>query len=243
MKNNEAEFKLLNGTIRDLVLKTTTIEFLFSGADQPKMAGAGSLAAALGLSGIAAGMATMSSEEIREPVTNATFYLNDIKVMALLWAFPFKEGDDVQVVAEPSEGYYIGFAVLNPKEKIIALYPHVSAGSKAHWKNVIKLSSVVGGAAAIFGGTMGLLSLAAVGDEPLSKSLPFVGLCMIAVMCLFFLIGCRIGRRFIKFTKMAERIFLSLGWKNVGDINLRKITKIKIKPEDSHLIGDRCFRY
>ncbi|WP_434031761.1 putative type VI secretion system effector [[Pseudomonas] boreopolis] len=110
------------------------------------MAATGALAAAMGLSGMAAGMAAMSVEEMSEPVTKASFDLDGKHVDALLWNWPFKEGDEIQVVAEPTnDGRYTGFAVLDPKERIIVLYPHVSAGSKVHWKSVSKISLLSGG--------------------------------------------------------------------------------------------------
>ncbi len=88
----------------------------------------------------------MSVEEMSEPVTKASFDLDGKHVDALLWNWPFKEGDEIQVVAEPTnDGRYTGFAVLDPKERIIVLYPHVSAGSKVHWKSVSKISLLSGG--------------------------------------------------------------------------------------------------
>ncbi|RBC38452.1 hypothetical protein BRN40_21175 [Xanthomonas oryzae pv. oryzae] len=60
---------------------------------------------------------------------------------------------------------------------------------------------------------------------------------------LFFLIGLNIGRRFKPFIEMAEPIFTLLGWKDVKNINLRKITKEKKKPTDPPAMGDSYFRY
>nr|WP_309303073.1 putative type VI secretion system effector [Xanthomonas oryzae] len=120
------------------------VQRFLSASDQGGMAATGAVAAALGLSGAAAGMVAMSMEEMKEPVSKVSFDVGGRHVEALLWNWPFKEGDEVQVVAEPTKGgVYIGFAVLDPKEKIIVLYPHVSAGGRAHWKNVFKISSMV----------------------------------------------------------------------------------------------------
>ncbi|WP_241243217.1 hypothetical protein [Xanthomonas oryzae] len=52
-----------------------------------------------------------------------------------------------------------------------------------------------------------------------------------------------IGSRFTPFIEMAEPIFTLLGWKDVKNINLRKITKEKKKPTDPPAMGDSYFRY
>ncbi|UXW14504.1 hypothetical protein IXO221_009165 [Xanthomonas oryzae pv. oryzae] len=60
---------------------------------------------------------------------------------------------------------------------------------------------------------------------------------------MFSWLGYRIGRRFSSFIEMAEPIFISLGWTDVKNINLREITKLKRKPTDPPAMGDSYFRY
>ncbi|WYL73276.1 putative type VI secretion system effector [Xanthomonas oryzae pv. oryzicola] len=66
------------------------------------------------------------------------------------------------------------------------------------------------------------------------------GFLMLAILGL---ISYNIGRRFNLFIDMAEPIFTLLGWKDVKNINLRKITKEKKKPTDPPAMGDSYFRY
>lgn len=84
----------------------------------------------------------MSTDEWHEPVVEAKFVVNGQSVRALLWSFPFREGDDVEVVGESLAGEFIAYAVLSPSQRLIALYPHISAGSRAHLLSVLRISAL-----------------------------------------------------------------------------------------------------
>ncbi|MBA8680781.1 putative type VI secretion system effector [Stenotrophomonas tumulicola] len=243
--NGQAQ--VLSGRLRNVKVTNTTAEVFFRAGDREGMAATGVAAAALGLSGAAAGMVAMSMEEMSEPVSQVSFDIDGKHVEALLWNWPFKEEDEVQVVVEPSpSGSYTGFAVLDPREQIIVLYPHVSAGGVAHWKNVIRLSSLVSAALVVF---IYLLVMAityfpgGVRGDRFYDFAKFMLLASPLQFLLFFVIGCRMGRRFTAFVRMAEPIFAVLGWKNVRNISLRKMTKAKKKPTDPPAMGDSYFRY
>ncbi|RBH91538.1 hypothetical protein BRL93_09995 [Xanthomonas oryzae pv. oryzae] len=247
MEDFSSQAQVLSGILENVKIKNTTAEVFFRRDDSERIAATGVAAAALGLSGAAAGMAAMSMDEAKEPVCQVSFDLGDKHVEGMLWDWPFKEGDEVQVVVEPAlAGGYICFAVLDPKEKIIALYPHVSAGGKAHWRNVIKLSAKVAIAIAVAADIF-ILSIVffaggARGGGFMEFAL-FSLMPMLTAALIFFAIGCRIGRRFIPFVEMAEPIFTLLGWKDVKNINLRNITKAKKKSTDPPAMGDSYFRY
>ena len=243
MRSQQSNTQVINGTIRNLSVENITAEVFFRQSDREGMAATGALAAAMGLSGMAAGMVAMSAEETREPVTKVSFDLDGKAVEALLWNWPFKEGDQVQVVAERSADIFIGFAVLDPKEKIIVLYPHLSAGNLAHWKNVIKISLIIGAAITFIACCLALMGSFSVGGISISGIFKVIGIGVISGIIFFSWLGYRMGRRFIVFTNMSEKIFTALGWKNVSNINLRKITKSKRKPSDPPAMGDSYFRY
>ncbi|ENZ95654.1 hypothetical protein O1K_08687 [Xanthomonas fragariae LMG 25863] len=238
----------MRGKLRNLVLEDTTIETFISQSDQAGMASAGVMAAALGLSGQAAGMVAMSMEEIREPVVKATFTVDDQPVEALLWNFPYYEGTQVDVVVDgvTESGANIGFAVISPEEGTGVFYPHVSAGRKAHRWNVLKWSIIGGGGAFIFGFLVGAFLFFFAGGargEFLIKSVLYLVLGCLIFFLISLVIGFRMGRRFGVFVSMAERIFTALGWNRVEHIDLRKITKEKRKPTDPPALGDTFFRY
>ncbi|AXQ08857.1 putative type VI secretion system effector [Xanthomonas oryzae] len=243
-EHEKSDACIITGTLSNVKLENTTAEIFFSASDQGGMAATGAVAAALGLSGAAAGMVAMSMEEMKEPVSKVSFDVGGRHVEALLWNWPFKEGDEVQVVAEPTKGGgYIGFAVLDPKEKIIVLYPHVSAGGRAHWKNVFKISSMVT-SVIIF-----LMLAFMVVAYTFSKEMKFEAVYIVGggasliMLAIATWVSYRIGNRFTPFIEMAEPIFTLLGWKDVKNINLRKITKGKMKPTDPPAMGDNYFRY
>ncbi|WP_341273021.1 putative type VI secretion system effector [Xanthomonas oryzae] len=246
-ESSEFQAQVLSGKLSNVKLKNTTAEVFFRQSDAEGIATTGVVAAALGLSGAAAGMVAMSLDETKEPVCQVSFDLGDKHVEGMLWNWPFKEGDEVQVVVEPAlNGGYICFAVLDPKDKIISLYPHVSAGGKAHWRGVFKLSakaSIFIAAVAYF--LMVCLTFFAVGmrGDEFVRFIFFLLLPVSLSALIFFVIGCRIGRRFTPFVEMAEPIFTLLGWKDVKNINLRKITEAKKKPTDPSAMGDSYFRY
>ncbi|QBG90062.1 hypothetical protein EYC54_06425 [Xanthomonas oryzae] len=70
-----------------------------------------------------------------------------------------------------------------------------------------------------------------------------VGLAVLIALVASAWISYRIGRRFMPFVDMAEPIFALLGWNDVKNVDLRKITKAKKKPTDPPAMGDSYFRY
>ncbi|AKO04471.1 putative type VI secretion system effector [Xanthomonas oryzae pv. oryzicola] len=241
---SEEYAKVLTGTLTNVKVTNTVSDVFFRAGDSEGMAATGAVAAALGESGLAAGMVAMSTEEMKDQVCLVSFDIDGKHVEGMLWNWPFKDGDEVQAVVEPGKaGNYIGFAVSDPKEKIIVLYPHVSAGTAAHWKNVAKY---VAYAAIILNLVLVLfLSLLYVttDDGSLEFLLKAGGMTMLCVLALCAWVGYRLGNRFTPFIEMAEPIFTLLGWKDVKNINLRKITKEKKKPTDPPAMGDSYFRY
>ncbi|WP_425526893.1 putative type VI secretion system effector [Xanthomonas oryzae] len=243
MESQETHARVLSGILSNVKVKNTTAGIFFRAGDREGIATTGVVAATMGLSGAAAGMVAMSMDEMKEPVCQVSFDIDGKHVEALLWNWPFKDGDHVQVVAEPAgTDFFTGFAVLEPDEKIIVLYPHVLAGGRAHWRNVIILSLLAGAVSTFIVLCVLVVIGEVIGISLLARPLFTLG-CFLLGTALFFLIGLNIGRRFKPFIEMAEPIFTLLGWKDVKNINLRKITKEKKKPTDPPAMGDSYFRY
>ncbi|MGY4882611.1 hypothetical protein EI541_16200 [Xanthomonas citri pv. eucalyptorum] len=242
----EEHAQVLTGTLSNVKVTNTVSDVFFRAGDREGMAATGVAAAALGESGLAAGMVAMSTEEMSDQVCLVSFDLDGKHVEGMLWNWPFKDGDEVQAVVEPASGHgYTCFAVLDPKEQIIALYPHVSAGGKAHWRRLIKLAGLF----------IGILNMAALtillfvffsldSEDKRVEGIYIVGLgAVILITSIFSLIAYRIGRRFTPFIRMAEPIFTALGWSDVKNIDLRLTTKLNKKPTDPPAMGDSYFRY
>ncbi|AXM10419.1 hypothetical protein BRM61_26100 [Xanthomonas oryzae pv. oryzae] len=242
--DNNFHALLLSGTLSNVKVNNTTADIFFRAGDSKGMAATGVVAAAIGLSGAAAGMAAMSMDEMKEPVCQVSFDIDGKHVEALLWNWPFKDGDEVKAVVEPGpSGNYIGFAVLDPNDQVIVLYPHISTGGKAHWRNVLKIAFLVIGGLSILTWTFFLVIYVLVERVEL-KAAVIGGLSgSLGIFVIFGWIIYNIGSRFTPFIEMAEPIFTLLGWKDVKNINLRKITKEKKKPTDPPAMGDSYFRY
>lgn len=224
------------GVVSDLRVQHAVKNIFWHDGDSEGMAATGAFAAALGLSGPAAGMAMMSAEEMAEPVTKVEFQLGDLAVEGLLWNWPFSEGDLVRVVGtRDSEGKFFAISVLDEQKRLIVSYPHVSAGSIAHWIVVLKLSLIISIP------WWGLI----IGWFAWMTSAPFHFLArsyLIGVL-VFCVVGYRIGRRFVSYARMADSVFSTLGWKGARRMNLRRVTKRKRQPGDHPALGDTYFRY
>ena len=243
MENISNNIEVISGIVHNLKIDNTMADIFFQPADREGMATTGTLAAAMGLSGIAAGMASASIEETKEPICRASFELDGKRINALLWSWPFKEGDFVQVVVEPFGDDYIGFAVIDPGVRVVVLYPHVTAGRNAHWSRVIKIIMLMTVGFSLLGSAIFLYLYFSSEKTDIRILFYMIGGVVIGSLLIFGTIGYRIGNRFTPFVKMAGRIFTALGWKDVTNIDLRKITKAKKKETDPPAMGDSYFRY
>ena len=235
--------RVLVGTMRSLKVEVTTVD-AFQGEElQKRSALAGTLAAAAGLSGLAAGMVAMSMEEMREEAFALTFQLGDEEVRAVLWGNPFQDGDEVEVVAEEADGYMRAFAVLRPRDRIIALFPHVVSGRSAHIKTTIRGLLWMSLAVVIVTNVVLAFFWVLGGGGDLPMLIVTIGVVILAVVAIFSLIGWNVSRKYLPFVKMAEIVFTSVGWKNPEEINLRKKTMISIRPDDPSALGPFYFRY
>ncbi|WP_256723360.1 putative type VI secretion system effector [Xanthomonas oryzae] len=102
MESQETHARVLSGILSNVKVKNTTADIFFRAGDREGIATTGVVAATMGLSGAAAGMVAMSMDEMKEPVCQVSFDIDGKHVEALLWNWPFKDGDHVQVVAEPA---------------------------------------------------------------------------------------------------------------------------------------------
>ncbi|UNE64486.1 putative type VI secretion system effector [Xanthomonas oryzae] len=241
---NKMPTQVLSGILSNVKVSNTTAEVFFRDGDREGMAATGAVAAALGLSGAAAGMVAMSLDEMSEPVSQVSFDFGDKHIKALLWNWPFKDGDEVQVVAElNSDGSYTGFAVSEPREKIIVLYPHVSAGGRAHWTRILRFAAFAGVAVSAVVSVALILVTMTGAFSHIKIPISFYIFLFIGNMVISLWVGYRIGKRFNPFINMAEPIFSALGWTDVKSIDLRKTTKTKKKQTDPPAMGDSYFRY
>ncbi len=124
----------LRGKISNLSITRAKSNFLFSDRDKNRFGAIAVIAAAAGQSGAAAGV-MQSTSQMNEEADIVRFDVGGEAVEGWLWRSPFHEGDDVEVVVEPSDGSLWLWAVLRTSDRTIALYPHCIRGMRSHWRN------------------------------------------------------------------------------------------------------------
>lgn len=234
---------VLRGIVRNLTVRETTVDAFQGDALRTRTGAAGALAAAGGLSGIAAGMVEMSMDEMKEIAFGVSFEIDGKSVRGVLWNCFFDDGDEVEVVAEPLGDHWNAFAVARPSDRIIALFPHVVSGTLAHyitsvtlWLKFALLVMVGGGA---------LMAIIWALDGRADWTGYFIALFGGGTVAatLFGLVGVGVARKYMPFTRIAEIVFNALGWQNAKCINLRKRTMKTIRPDDPPALGPFYFRY
>lgn len=138
------------------------------------------------------------------------------------------------MVAAKAGGHWEALAVARPADRIIALYPHLSRGRKAHviaaiflWTKIMTWFTVAFSLLAL------LITLTS--DLPphaissMLWQLPTVGL---PSVWLFFLMpGIHITWRWMRFVRVAEDVFRTFGWQDVERIDLCKSSRNSKGPD------------
>ncbi|WP_411832377.1 putative type VI secretion system effector [Pseudoxanthomonas mexicana] len=243
MKKQElSERRILRGGIRNYRVRRTTEDFFFSASERRGMAATGLAASAMGLLGV--GVALMGeSTDTYEEADLAEFEVEGEPVQAFLWLSPFAEGDEVEVVAERVGTVWKAFGIARPVDRIIAMRPHCSRGSKAHWKMVARWCFLTwGGASLLVGILLALINVFDGGGGWFSLFLGFSYGC-IGALIIFSVIAWSVGRKYIGFVRMTEIVFGRLGWRDVENIDLPAKSRRLRRPEDPDELGFTYFRY
>ncbi|SAK88079.1 hypothetical protein AWB75_06019 [Caballeronia catudaia] len=173
------------------------------------------------------------------------FDLEGQRVRAWVWVSVFKDGDEVEVVAERGATEWQAFGVRRINDGIVALHPHCSRGRYAHYKKSAKLFFKV---MAIFFTAFYAMGLVVCLFQSLTWSewkglLPiFLGGTLIS-MGIYGVIAYRIASKFMGFVRLAEGIFEGFGWKDVRNIDLPAMTMKSKQPGEPGPLGILYFRY
>jgi hypothetical protein len=173
------------------------------------------------------------------------FELDGKSVKAWVWISMFKEGDEVEVVAEPDDNGWLGYGIRRISDRIVALHPHCSRGRYAHYKASFSWFFKLFGAL-----LLGFWILVEKVGYFKSASMVDVAPIILAITVASLLgaltygvIAYRIAMRFMGFVRLAEGIFQVFGWPDVKNIDLPAITKKSTKPGDPAALGILFFRY
>jgi hypothetical protein len=232
---------ILQGRLANYQGERVAMDLILRDVDHRAM-GLTAVAAALAGSGGAVGLAAFA--DTREEMTKVQFDLNGRHVQGWLTWSPFKEDDEVEVIAEQGkDGRYQAFAILRPADRVIALYPHCSRGRFAHYKAsarwALKFFLPVYLAFCLLMVVIFLVK----GQLGIADYFSLVGGGGAISGAVFAVVSFRIASKFMPFVRLAENLFTVLGWKNVKSIDLPARTKAKRKAGDTPGLGTLYFRY
>ena len=234
--------QLLRGRISNLRQTRRSQDFLFTAADRTKMGAAAITAGVVGLGGIAVGLSGMAMDTTEE-ADLLEFNLDQKRIRAWVWTSVFKDGDEVEVVAEEADDGWQGYGVRRIDDKIVALYPHCSRGRYAHYKATFAWLIKIYGALYVFMWVLGIVMMALRRDTDYYSFVTYMLMGGLSGLLVFGFIALRISSKMMGFVRLAEGIFDGFGWKNVKSIDLPSITKKGKKPGDPGPLGVLYFRY
>ncbi|WP_254074247.1 putative type VI secretion system effector [Burkholderia sp. S171] len=215
---------------------------LITPADRRATGAAAILAALAGQGGAA--VAGLNAMNIREEADFVEFELNGEPVEGWLTFAPFKNGDEVTVVASRENGGWHAFGVMR-SDYVTALHPCCSRGRYAHFKATVKWWLII--SSVLMTACLGLFVIVGTFSENLHLMIesrfliPFAG-GNILFLAISGLIAINRSRKFMPAVRLAESIFAGFGWKNVKNIDLPAITKKYKLPGEGLEVGMLYFR-
>ncbi|MDG0027132.1 putative type VI secretion system effector [Trinickia sp. Y13] len=236
--------KLLRGRIQKLRKRRCRRDFFFTASDRASMGETAIAAGLAGLGGIASGLGSMAMDTAEE-ADLVEFELDGKAIRAWLWISVFREGDDVELVAEPEGDIWMGYGIRRISDRIVALHPHCSRGRYAHYKASFSWFVKIVGSLLIANFLLGAIVMYAK-SLPLAEAIPFLLVSLAASVALaltYGVIAFRASMRFMGFVRLAEGIFRVFGWPDVQNIDLPAITRKSKKPGDPGALGILFFRY
>lgn len=234
--------QLLRGHIRNLRSTRQSQEFLFTDDDRTAMGVTAVAAGLAGLGGVAIGLAA-SADDTAEDADLLEFELDGKSIRAWVWVSVFKEGDEVEIVAERFGQIWHAFGIRRVSDRIVALHPHCSRGRYAHYKATVRWWFLIYSSLML---VMIVLGVVMSFFDPVENWLVIFymyagGGAMVAAI--LGVIAFNISRKFMGFVRLAEGIFSGFGWKSVKSIDLLAITKKSKKPGDPGALGVLYFRF
>lgn len=197
-----------------------------------------------GLGGIATGLSAAALDTTEE-ADLLSFDLDGRQVRAWVWTSVFREGDEVEVVAERSDEGWRGYGIRRVADGIVALHPHCSRGRYAHYKKsfalFFKVIAIFFMAFYTMGFIVGLCKSMTLTD--VKVIFPPLLAASLTAAAIYGVIAYRIAWKFMGFVRLAEGIFEGFGWRDVKNIDLPAITKRTKQQGEPGPLGVLYFRY
>ncbi|AKM03760.1 putative type VI secretion system effector [Burkholderia pyrrocinia] len=239
--SSEREYavQLLRGTISKLRCRRRQQDFVLSEAHHAYIQATAAGAALAGMGAYAIGL-IQSSANSEEEAGWVEFELDGKQIEGWLWKMPMKEGDEVEIVAEPRpRDHYFAYSIRRVNDDVVAVYPHATRGRSAlyRWLMKIMLGTVV-----ILNAVGSLLTFTDTGMDRVTLMTVMVGAWAFSLL-IFWVLFHRAYLKMKRFARLAEIIFSCYGWSDVRGINLVRSSK-QMKPEKRDLeYGIHYFHY
>lgn len=233
---------LLRGTISRLERSRRSHDFVLNRVQHQKIGVTAIAAAAMGLGAASMGLISIAGNSDEE-ADWVEFELNGKQMNGWLWMMPMRNGDIVEVVAEPIEiNRYMIYAVKRDGDDLLAVCPHATAGRIVHYRKSVKTwmwCSILACLIPI------LFIVMPEGWESLLDPMMQIGLLNGFAIWLLFsaIIAFRITGKLMGFVIIAEMIFNTFGWPEVGKIDLRKTSRENRRENRLSNFGNFYFRY
>jgi hypothetical protein len=233
---------LLRGAISKLERSQRSHNFVLNEIQHQLIGVTAITAAAMGMGATGMGMlgAAGNSDEDADWVE---FELDGNQVKGWLWMMPMRNGDIVEVVAEPiGNTHYVAYAVKRDGDDLLAVYPHAITGRKVHCRESVNAWLWL----SILCNLFFILFLASTGGlrtflEREIQLLLLVGSAF--SVAVFGLMAFSYTRRLMAPVLIAETIFQTFGWPDVENIDLRKTSKENRRENKLPNFGRLYFRY
>ncbi|WP_175908708.1 MULTISPECIES: putative type VI secretion system effector [Burkholderia] len=239
MQNQIGRATLVRGRMQNLRRTKTTRDFMRTEADKVAT-GVGAVGIGLsGMTGLATGIA-ISAGSSNEEVDKVSFDVGDTHVEGWLWRCPFRENDEVEVVAEPAATGATCFAVRRVDDGLIAVYPHCTSGKRAYIRKSTKICLTI---LAFWAAGMAYAFFVAAPEQSMFDKFFYTGISVLFVALLLSFFAISAYRKDRPFIAISERMFETFGWADPAVIDLKRTSKGKKRDGDGPSYGLRIFRY
>ncbi|MBR8236496.1 hypothetical protein K6W26_12935 [Burkholderia sp. AU42008] len=240
--SSEREYavQVLRGTISNLKCRRRQQDFVLSEAQHAyiQATAAGAALAGMGASAIGLIQSSANSEEEADWVE---FELDGKQIEGWLWKMPMKDGDEVEIVAEPRpRDRYFTYSIRRVQDDMVAVYPHATRGRSALYRWLMKFMLIA------WGFCSGIVTVFMFrnheGIDLSTHILVMTGAWGFSLI-VFWILFHRAYLKMKHFARLAEVIFSCYGWSDVRRINLVRSSK-QMRPENRDLeYGIHYFRY
>ena len=233
---------LLQGSISGLNRSRRSHDFVLTEVQHQQVGVTAIAASAMGMGAAGIGLIGMAGNADEE-ADWVDFELEGKQVKGWLWMMPMRNGDTVEVVAEPmGNNRYVAYAVKRDGDELLAVYPHATAGRKVHYRKSVNAWMWCSFLAYLFPAFFfvmheGLGALLHT-DTQLFFLTTFSFWITISAVIAF-----RVSRKLMGFVRIAEVIFKTFGWPDVENIDLRQTSRENRRENNLANFGNQYFRY